>query len=337
MESPAPHRMERERRGAAGTAMQTHDTLTADIGGTHARFMYGPMTGHGKPRGSIELASGDYPGIDALISAALEKLGVEARGSDAVLSLAGPIHQGRMRFTNLDWDIDARSLEKQFGFRHVALLNDLEAAAWALAEDPPQPSMVLRDAQSPPGARHAVISVSTGLGTAYWTRAHGPLEVQPAEAGHAGFAANEDWQVDLLRALQKRYGERVSWERVLSGAGLSFLEAYLSGSEPGRAAEVVQRARSGERAAITAVQRFSQLMGIFAGDLALAAPVTGGIWIMGGVLAGLGDLLDRSRFLEGFDAKGRLSAQVTGLPIRATSEDFLGIRGAGYASRALFK
>ncbi|HEY3644918.1 MAG TPA: glucokinase [Gammaproteobacteria bacterium] len=314
--------------------MQVHETLSADIGGTHARFMRGAATSGSAP---IELASGDYPDIDALIRAGLAKLGMDPRGNDAVLSLAGPVRLGRMRFTNLDWGIDAEVLKQHFGFRHVALLNDLEAAAWALAESPPRPSLVLRDAEAAPGARHAVISVSTGLGTAYWSRVHGHLEVQAAEAGHAGFAASADWQLELLEALQNRYGERVSWERVLSGSGLSFLEGHLRGGEPTQSSDVVRRARSGEVAAVTAVQRFSHLMGVFAGDIALAAPVTGGIWFMGGVLAGLGDLLDRTRFLEGFDAKGRLSAQVRGLSLRTTSEDFLGIRGAWYASRTLFK
>ena len=334
MDSLSPRRMGHERQGAAGMQMQSHQTLTADIGGTHARFMHGAAKPQGKP---VELRSGDFSGIDALIAAGLERLGTDARGSDAVLSLAGPVRQGRVKLTNLDWDINAAAIKQHFGFRHVALLNDLEAAAYALAEEPPQPSLVLREAQPLPGARHAVISVSTGLGTAFWSHSHGRLEVQAAEAGHMGFAASEDWQLELLRALQKKYGGRVSWERVVSGAGLSFLEAQLRGGDATDAVEVVRRAKSGEAVAVTAVQRFSQLMGVFAGDLALAAPVTGRIWLMGGVLAGLGELLDRSRFLEGFDAKGRLSGQVAHVAVRATAEDYLGIQGAWYASRILFK
>lgn len=325
--------MDLERRGAAGMQMQTQEILTADIGGTHARFMRGSAVPQGTP---VELASRDYPDIDALITAGLKQLGVEAQGCDAVLSLAGPIHHGKVRLTNLGWDIDAEALQRHFGFRHVALLNDLEAAAWALAESPPAPSRVLREGQSVLGTRHAIISVSTGLGTAYWSRVQERVEVQAAEAGHMGFAASADWQLDLLRDLQMKYAGRVSWERVVSGAGLSFLEAQLRGSEPGDSADVVRRARSGDATAVTAVQRFSQLMGVFAGDLALAAPVTGGIWFMGGVVAGLGDLLDRDRFLEGFDAKGRLSSQVAGLPVCTTTEDHLGIQGAWYASRSLF-
>ena len=317
--------------------MQAHRIITADIGGTHARFMQVPAPGHDEPAASVELASRDYPDAHALIGAGLERLGVPARGSDAVLSLAGAVRDGKVTLTNLGWHIDAEALKKGFGFRQVALLNDLEAAAYALAEDPPPPSLVIRDGEFSASARHAVISVSTGLGTAFWSRSPGQLEVQAAEAGHTGFAADADWQQELLRSLQKKYGGRVSWERVVSGAGLSFMEAQLRSGEAVSSADVVLRAESGETAAMTAVRRFSQLMGVFAGDLALAAPVTGGIWLMGGVLAGLGDLLDRGRFLEGFDAKGRLSGQVARLPVWATAEASLGIRGAWYASRTLFR
>lgn len=313
--------------------MQSHPTLTADIGGTHARFLQGSAGGHGKP---ADFDSGGYPDIDALVTAALQQLGMQAEGADAVLSMAGPIRHGRVTLTNLSWVIDAEALQKRFGFRHVALLNDLEAAAWALAEAPPAPSLVLRDGAAEPGTRHAVISSSTGLGTAYWSRVDGKLQVQAAEAGHAGFAPNDDWQVDLLRYLLGKYPGRVSWERVLSGSGLSLLDAHLRGAEPASAADVVRRAKSGDTTAVTAVQRYSHLLGVFAGDLALAAPANGGIWFMGGVLTGLGKLLDREEFLRGFDAKGRLSVQVAHLPLRVSDADDLGIRGAWYAARSLF-
>lgn len=312
--------------------MPAHPILTADIGGTHARFLHGDVDS--KP---VDFDSGDYADIDALVAAGLKRLGMQAQGTDAVLSLAGPIRQGRVTLTNLAWAIDAKALQARFGFRHVALLNDLEAAAWALAEDPPEPDLMLRDGAAEPGARHAVVSASTGLGTAYWSRVDGKLQVRAAEAGHAGFAPDEDWQIDLLRSLQKRYAGRVSWERVLSGSGLSLLEAQLRGGEPIASKEVVSRAKSDETAAVRALRRYSRLLGMFAGDLALAAPAGGGIWFMGGVLTGVGRLLDRAEFLQGFDAKGRLSSQVAQVPLRVTWSDDLGIRGAWHAARTLFR
>ncbi|HEY1991293.1 MAG TPA: glucokinase [Gammaproteobacteria bacterium] len=322
------------RRSVARTSMPVHPILTADIGGTHARFLQGTADGHGKP---ADFDSGDYPDVAALVQAGLERLGMQARGSDAVLSLAGPIRHGRVTLTNLSWVIDAEALRQRFGFRHVALLNDLEAAAWCLASEPPAPSLVLRDGVAEAGARHAVVSASTGLGTAYWTHFDGALQVQAAEAGHTGFAPNDDWQVELLLSLQKRYGERVSWERVLSGSGLSLLEAHLRRGQATDAPDVVRRAKAGETAALTTVRRYCQLLGMFAGDLALSAPATGGIWFMGGVVTGLGTLLDREEFLRGFDTKGRLSAQVAKLPLRVSWSDDLGIRGAWHAAQTLFQ
>ena len=313
--------------------MPAHPILTADIGGTHARFLHNTADGHGD---LADFDTRDFPDAVALVEAGLQRLGMQPRGTDAVLSLAGPIRHGRVTFTNLSWVIDAKVLQERLGFRHVALLNDLEAAAWCLASDPPAPSLVLRDGVAEPGTRHAVISASTGLGTAYWSQFDGALQVQAAEAGHTGFAPNEAWQVEFLLSLQKHFGERVSWERVLSGSGLALLEAHLRKGEATSAPEVVLRAKSGETAAVTALRRYCHMLGMFAGDLALSAPATGGIWFMGGVLAGLGTLLDRDEFLRGFDAKGRLSAQVAHLPLRVTWADDLGIRGAWHAARSLF-
>lgn len=314
--------------------MATAPILTADIGGTHARFLHGTADGLGTP---ADFDTRDFPDVAALVEAGLRQLGMQAGGTDAVLSLAGPIRHGRVQLTNVAWAIDAEVLQKRLGFRHVVLLNDLEAAAWCLAEDPPAPNLVLREGAAESTARQGVISASTGLGTAYWSHVDDRLLVQAAEAGHTGFAPNDDWQIDLLHMLQTRYGERVSWERVLSGSGLSLVHAHVRRAEPVGAPEVVSRAKSGDTAALTAVRRYCHMLGMFAGDLALSAPANGGVWFMGGVVAGLGPLLDREELLRGFDAKGRLSAQVARLPLRVTWEDNLGIRGAWYAARTLFK
>lgn len=303
--------------------MQAHETLTADIGGTHARFMYGAVTEHGK---LVELASRDYSGIDALIEAGLQRLGVQARGSDAVLSLAGPIRQGKTTLTNLGWRIDAAALKRDLGFRDVALLNDLEAAAWALSDALPSDRWELRSGDGE--GRHVVISVSTGVGTAYWHKIGGEVQVDAAEGGHVGFAAMDEWTQGLLKALQQQHGTRISWERVLSGSGLAAMDAHLRGGERLEAAEVTRRAKAGEAIAIRTVHHYSQLLGAFAGDLVLAGPATGGVWLMGGVLAGLGDRFDGEAFLKGFDDKGRVSGQLAQVAVQLTGDDRLGLRGA---------
>src|SRR5207249_11367260 len=80
----------------------------------------------------------------------------------------------------------------------------------------------------------AVIAAGTGLGEAgaYWDgRRHHPV---PSEGGHADFAPRNALEVELLSRLLGRF-QRVSYERVLSGAGL--LEVYKFLRDSGRGQE----------------------------------------------------------------------------------------------------
>ncbi|HEX7965450.1 MAG TPA: ROK family protein [Gammaproteobacteria bacterium] len=298
--------------------------LAADIGGTRARFRHAG--------GVLELGTRDYPHIEALLAAVFGRLYI-GPGADVVLAVAGPAQGGRARLTNLDWECDGAALRRRFGFNRLVLMNDLEAAAHTLAEQPPADAAVLHAGAA--AGRQAVVSVSTGLGVAYWSRSGGMLHVEAAEAGHTGFAPGEAWEAEFLRALEAQHPGRVSWERVLSGAGLAALDAHLRQEPAASPAEVVQRARTGDEAAVAAVWRYSRLLGVFAGDLVLAAPAPGGVWLMGGVLAGLGALFDTPAFLQGFTAKGRLSPQLAQVPVRRTADDHLGLTGAWLTAEAL--
>lgn len=302
-------------------AKQAH-VFAADIGGTRARFRGGDATV------VHELVTRDHVDMESLLATALEGLGLQGQGLTVVLAVAGPTGPGRASLTNLSWHFEAAALERRFGFKRVVFINDLEAAARAVASEPPAGARVLRKGRADAEARAALISVSTGLGTAYWSRAGGYLHVDAAEAGHIGFAPSEEWELDLLGALQKRYGGRVSWERVLSGAGLAALEAHLREGDAHTPTEVVQGAIARETVALKAVRHFSRLLGVFAGDLVLGAPAPGGVWLMGGVLKGLSPVFDAAAFLEGFETKGRLSPQLADVSVHLTDDDRLGLKGA---------
>jgi glucokinase len=314
--------------------------LAADIGGTHARFMLTEQTHLDGPPSApqpkrLDLEVSDYPGIQELIQAALVHFAVSGTADlDAVLALAGPVRDARVKLTNLPWTVDAGALEAYFGFRRVILVNDLAAAARALAQRAPADATMLRRGNPEPYGRCLLVSVGTGLGTAYWSRIGGHLHIEPAEAGHAGFAASETWQVEWLQSLQRRYGDRISWERVVSGAGLAALDAFMRGGDLGPAANVPHRAVNGDSIAQSVLRRFAQLLGTFSGDLALAGPARGGVWLAGGVLAGLGPLFDTRVFMESFGAKGRLTSVLDEVPIHWVTNGELGLRGAWLTAHA---
>lgn len=315
--------------------MPTAALLAADIGGTRARFLHVPRTRGAAPQ-RFELACSDFPDFEALLACALAQPGIRAgAGLDAALAVAGPVRDGRVEFTRLPWRAEAAALKQRFGLRRVMLLNDMEAAAWALAEQHPADTPALRAGRDTDKGRCVLLSVGTGLGSVYWSRLGGRLHVEPAEAGHSGFAPSCEWEVDYLRVLRRRYGERISWERLLCGAGLALLHAHLGGSDALlMPAAVVERAAAGEAAAREALRRFSALLGNLAGDLVLAAPAAGGVWLAGGVLAGMDWLFDPRPFLQSFDNKGRLAPLLAEVPVRRSGDGDLGLRGARHAARA---
>ncbi len=307
--------------------MQAHKLLLADLGGTHARFLLNDADGHFTLEGLLELPSADFKDMESLVAEALKRFDLDdGAGLKAMIAVAGPVQAGRAKLTNLSWSIDAAALKQRFGFTSVGVLNDLAAAAWALSDAPPKDKKALRPGDGE--GRHVVISVSTGVGTAYWHQLGDDMQVDAAEGGHAGFAAQDEWSLGFLKELQRRHGPRISWERVLSGSGLAAMDAHLRGGEVLAAAEVTRRAKAGEATAVRTVRHYTELLGAFAGDLVLAAPATGGVWLMGGVLAGLGDSFDGEAFLKGFDHKGRLSGQLARVGVQLTRDDGLGLRGA---------
>ncbi|MCA1798288.1 MAG: glucokinase [Xanthomonadaceae bacterium] len=292
--------------------------LAADLGGTHARFL---LNAGGLRRVKLEARAHDS--IESVLAAALAELKVDPRGLDVALAVAGPVRDDHAQFTNLNWQADAEALVGRFGFRRVLLLNDVEAAARAAAVGLPDGAAVVHAAPDDAASRHALVSIGTGLGVAYW---HG-TRVQPSEAGHAGFAPAPGWPTQLAVALGAET-QRITWERVLSGSGLCAVFAQLQGAKGVDAASVTRAAAAGEPDALVAVSRFAYLLGLFVGDTVLAAPAPGGVLLAGGVIAGLSAVFDGTAFADGY-LKGRQLAEIVAqAPVWRTDLDELALHGA---------
>lgn len=309
--------------------------LAADIGGTHARFLLGDAGQQLEPgEAALVLESQAFADPEALLLHALNAYRADPADLVVLLALAGPVTQDQVTLTNLPWQVDRGALMKRFGFTALGLHNDLEAAALALAESRPADCLELQAGTPDTHARQLLISVGSGLGTAYWRYTANGVEIEPAEAGHLAFAPGARWQSQWLAALRQQH-ERVSWERVLSGPGLAALDGFLRNAHPDAAAAVAERARASDRIALAALDDFAQLLGAFAGDLALGGPAPGGVWLGGGVLQRLGPLLDIEIVRDAFCAKGRLASRMTGIPLHLCRDPSLGLRGAWLLARRL--
>jgi glucokinase len=300
--------------------------LIADIGGTHARLAcWQASTGIVQ---ALRLVNDDYASPHALIADYAARAGCGAER--AVLALAMPVGGETASLTNRAWDFSPDRLLARLGWEEVRIVNDFAAAAAGVESLPPEAfERVCGDGAIGPDTR-LVLGPGTGLGAAAVIGALAPTLIAASEAGHMTFAPSRIEQSDLIEPARARWG-RVSWERILCGAGLAWLDAHERGlTEPLAPAEVAARARQGESFATRAVTCFSRLLGEFAGDLCLAFTAFGGVSLCGGVLDGLGSTFDRAAFASGFIDKGRFAARLRGVTCRRVSGLDVGLLGLAH-------
>jgi len=323
--------------------------LGGDIGGTHTRLALFADDGQRlADHPEREYPSREHAGLDAIALQFLRDTGV--RPAAACFGVAGPVRNGRSVATNLPWIIDAAELGRVLGMS-TWVINDLEALAWGLTALRREELALLSPGASGATGNAAVVAAGTGLGEAglYWDgRQHRPFAT---EGGHASFAPSDDVEVELLRWLERRFAEHVSWERVVSGPGLVSLYEFLRdtgrGQEPPWLAEAIRTGDPG--AAITAaaldgrsplaaaaLDRFVSLYGHESGNFALKTMATGGVYLGGGIAPRILPKLRDGTFLRGFLDKGRMRPLLEAMPVNVVLNDQAGLLGAGRcAARAV--
>ena len=314
--------------------------LVADIGGTNARFALVDADERAtvlqSPR---RYRTADFPGIAAAIARYLVDVAPHSRPRLAALAVASIVHGNEIRITNCPWRFTIDALRTETGLQGLHVVNDFAALAYSVAALGRDDRVAVGGTWAmPPGnGTFAVLGPGTGLGVATLRRAGDDVQVFPSEGGHCAFAPLTDQESTLLTLLRRRYG-RVSYERFLSGQGLSNLHAALRGmpDATGMSPEdIVARADDGSDAnCIAAVDRFCEILGAFAGDVTLMLGAWDGIYLAGGlVTALLRPLQTNGAFRSRFEAKGRFQATLAGIPSFAIVHPDAGLLGAAVALR----
>lgn len=305
--------------------------LVGDVGGTNCRFALVDPQGHIRhPR---SFPAKDYASLADVIAEYLEQTCGRRRPAKAVVAVAGPVLDGEIEFTNLDWQISEGDLLAHFEFEAVRLINDFAAQALACplleADDLRVLGPELRGADIAP---LVVLGAGTGFGVAGLARGERGDVALATEGGHACFAPCDDVEIEILKRLKARHG-RVSIERLLSGPGLYDLYRALADIE-GVGAElpddkaVIAAAAENDRLAGVAADRFCAILGSVAGDLALTFGARGGVFVSGGMAPRLVDRLTAGGFRARFEDKGRLSAYVAQIPTSLVLHPYPAIVGA---------
>jgi glucokinase len=302
--------------------------LLADIGGTNARFAW--QNGPGAPLEDVlTLPCADFDTIEAAMRSYLDRTGRGQPGRCA-MGIANPITGDRVQMTNHHWSFSIEALRLGLGLNELVVINDFTALALAIPLLQPHERRLMRvgPQQAVAGKAIGVLGAGTGLGVGGllpFQLPGGPLQWAPieGEGGHVSFAPETELEFAVLRVLQQRRGDRVSFERVLSGPGLINLLDALEEVQ-GRTASLNERSaaaivQAGMAASCPVCEQvlstFCALLGSAAGDLALLLGARGGIYIGGGIVPRLGDWFDRSEFRSRFEHKGRLSTLVREVPV----------------------
>lgn len=320
--------------------MNGRAALVADVGGTRARFALAAPGS--RPGPAVELATADFADLAGAARSALARLevGDATPPRFAAVAIAGPVVGDRIELTNAGWSFSVETTRRELGLDRLVVLNDLEATALALPHLAADDLEVWREGTPVGSAPCALVGVGTGLGTAAFIEGKDerPLAIA-GEGGHRDLAATDEREWQVVVELSKRFG-RASAERALSGPGLASLYEALSlpfkseKESSVSAAEVVRRAiGGGDARACEACVLFSGWLGAFAGDLVLTLGARGGLYLAGGVLAGMGAAFDRERFLARLDAKGRFRDYVAAVPVRRILADDAALLGAASALR----
>ena len=139
--------------------------------------------------------------------------------SAACFGVAGAVNIGRCNMPNLGWTIEREALGQLFNFDKTFLLNDFETTAYGITSLNPNQIVTINEGIAQADGNMALIAAGTGLGEAMLFHTSNGYQVVATEGGHADFAPRSELEIALLQHLRNQY-THVSWERVVSGAGL---------------------------------------------------------------------------------------------------------------------
>jgi len=337
--------------------------LAADVGGT--KTLLGLFSNDEERPAPIEIGEFvtlDYDDLAPMIREFLGAWKVDPRTLAATcIGVAGAVTEGVARLTNVPWVVDGDAIANALGLRRSAVINDLEALAYAVPLLEANELAVLQQGISMPGGNAAVIAAGTGLGVSMLHEVDGRYIPFASEGGHADFAARTPRELEMVGELTRVFG-RVGAEHVISGPGLINIYQFTHrafGSGPmitpntiapsrlcpgvgdvGQITDLPARITEAARQrrcpmCVEAFDMFLSAYGSEAGNLALRALATSGVYVGGGIAPKILPELSNGIFVEAFRAKEPMDDLMTNVPVSVILNPDTGLHGAAIHARTL--
>ena len=303
--------------------------LIADIGATQTRCAV--LDDDGGIQAAEVFQNRRFESLQALLRGYLGRCPV--RPDAAALAVAAPVLGDGLRMPNLDWEFSQGMLARELDLRHLAVVNDFAAVAWALPALSGADLHKVGGGAPVSGAAMATLGPGSGLGVASVAPCGKAWAVVEGEGGNIAFSGVTPEQQAITDRVRAQYGH-CSAESLLSGPGLVNIYmalAELQGRDVSRPspARVSRSAADGDALAGEARGMFFEMLGTVAGNLALTVGARGGVFIAGGIVPRMLKALQRSRFRESFEDKGRYRFYLEAIPTYVITEPypaFVGLR-----------
>ncbi len=305
--------------------------LVADVGGTNIRVAL------------IDLDSGKQGQVYTYLCKEFATLGdairqflqeVNRQVHHACIDVACPVDEDHIELTNNHWAFSIRELRRELDLESLHVINDYTAIAMAIPGLGLDQKIKIGDGESLEKMPIAVCGPGTGLGVAFLKNYENQWVCLEGEGGHVDFAPHNEMEIFLLNRLLQSY-THVSSERFITGPGLvniyqSVKEYFKEEAEDLTPAEISAKAVTGEDYRCReSLQIFCELLGSFAGNLALTIWASGGVYIAGGIAPRIVDFIKESGFRNRFEEKGRFKEKIKKIPTYIVTESQPGLLGAG--------
>ncbi len=312
--------------------------VSADIGGTHARFALADIDGRqvvslGE---AVTLKTADHASFQLAWQEFGRRAGIDLP-DELAIAFAGPVGGDVLKLTNNPWVIRPYLMKERLGVERFTIVNDFGAVAHAVATlgDEHFQHLCGPDHALPEEGVISIVGPGTGLGVAALLKRVDGYDVIETEGGHVDFAPLDSLEDKILKQLRKNF-RRVSVERVAAGQGLRNIYEALGAIEKRDLAfhddaDLWPAALGGsDSLATAALDRLCLSLGAVAGDMALAQGASA-VVIAGGVGLRLADYLPHSGFRDRFIAKGRFERRMDEMPVRLITYPQPGLYGAAAA------
>lgn len=311
----------------------TKNIITWDLGGTKCAAGLVGYDEHGALRchetTSIKLAS--VTSLHELIERIEHNLAVRHHEVDAVSIGAAGIYDGNML-----------RLENGYPFS-MPIAHQAQAHKWPryfVVHDyvpiicasfyPTLKTLAIHEGHPDPLGRRVAFGIGTGLGLKDGVLLpHGDIWLGHNEMGHIGLSLVPSVPKHLQSINQKLCQQGFSFENVLSGSGMLWIEQFF---RPNTAAQSPEQLgvliRQGD--ANDTLHCFAFYVGLFSAVVQLCFMPSGGIWMAGGILLKHPELFLCHEYQQGLQALSAYQAERQRFPIRLITDRHAAFLGAAY-------